>query len=103
MFEVSRTLQQMPDFFLTQDIGKLKLLARIKGTWHHIGNMYDVFVEKTTGLGYHAALVVTRTKLSFNEIEIPDDIVLIDLDRRFVVVKRENISHFSGVIPQRPG
>ena len=39
MFEVSRALQQVTDFFLTQNIGKLKLLAGIKRTWHHIGNL----------------------------------------------------------------
>jgi hypothetical protein len=92
----------MPDFFLTEDIGKFKLLAWIKSARHHIGNMQDVFVEKTTGLGYHTALVVPGTKLLFNEIEIPDDIVLIDLNRRFVIVKCENVTHFSNVIPDCP-
>jgi len=103
MFEVSRALQQVTDLFLTQNIGKLKLLSGIKRTWHHIGNSQDVFVEKTTGLGYHTALVVPRTKLLFNEIEIPDDIVLIDLNRGFVVVKCEYVTHFSGVIPDCSG
>jgi hypothetical protein len=41
--------------------------------------------------------------LPFNEIEIPDDIVLIDLNRGLVVVKCENVTHFSNVIPDCPG
>jgi len=40
--------------------------------------------------------------LRFDEIEIPDDIILIDLGRIFLVIIRENITHFAGVVTHRP-
>ena len=63
-----------------------------------------IFVEKTTGLGNvtsnHASFVVIQIKLLFDKIEIPNDIVLMDLNRGFVIVKCEDVTHFGSVISQ---
>ena len=76
----------MLDLLFTQDIGKLKFFARVKSTRHHIGSFQYVFVKETTSLRDHATFIIARAKLSFDEVEVPDDLILGDLCRVFLIV-----------------
>lgn len=58
-----------------------------------------MLVKEATRLGHHSAFVVPRTKLFFDEVDVPDDVILVDEYRVFFVVIREDIPHLRGVIP----
>jgi hypothetical protein len=86
-----------------EDIGKFESSARIKSTGHDIIHPQDVFVEKATGLSDHAAFIIARPKLLFDEIQIMDNVLLVDGDGVFVVVIREDVAHLAGIIAHRSG
>ena len=49
------------------------------------------------------AFIIARAKLFLNKVEIPDDILLGDLFRVFMIVVSKNIAHLSGIIANRTG
>lgn len=103
MLKVGGTVQQVFDLLYGQDIGKFEFPSRVEGTWHYIAHSKDILVKEATGLRHHATLIITRAKLLFDEIEIPDDVVLIDVSGILLVIKREDVTHLGSVITHRSG
>ncbi len=79
-------------------IGQMKLIIGDRGIGDNVRSRQDVFEENTATLSHHPALVTTYAKLSFDEIEILNDVFLDEGSRSHVTEVGENKAYFLYII-----
>lgn len=74
-------------------------MAGVEGTGNYIGNTKDMLVETTQRLRHHPTFVITGPKVSFDVVDIGNDVILIDQIGSFVIVVGKYETYFTTVIP----
>ena len=92
----------MDHLFHSKNLRKFFLLAGVEGTGNYIGNTKDVFVKTTQRLGYHPTLVIARSKVLFDVVDVSNNVILFDLYGRLVIVEGKHKTNLTAVIPDGP-
>ncbi len=82
----------------TQDLRKSEFLSWIEGTRYEIWDTKDILVKEATRLCDHPALIIARSKVLFDEVDVSDNIILIDLFGIFMIVISKYETYFAAVV-----
>ena len=77
-------------------------MPRVEGTGYYVWDTKDVLIKATQCLCDHPAFVITGPKVSFDVIDVSNDVILIDQFGRLIIVIGKYKAYLATVIPNGP-